>query len=941
MEEKNSIPPLPPKEEVQRNPSILSRISHASKRGLALYEDDTNTNMQTLATYLKSISGVATDDEKTKKTKLGTLLGVYLPSIQHILGVQMFLRLLWIVGIAGAGEAFVIVFMCCLCVSLCPYVAVRFDINFDALFQTFLTSISISAIATNGKVESGGAYFMISRNLGPEFGGAIGILFYLANTVATSMYLVGGVEILLLYLAPSLPRFGTSNSPDDEQMFNNFRLYGTFFLLLIFIICCFGVKFVQFFAPMTLACVILSIISVFIGAFVYNSHSSERICMLGDELLYRHILTDANGTFVCNRTEVLDRLFCHLDADNVTVCEPYFERHDFHLVVATPGLMSGELSNNFKPNYMQAGEATVGQFGKPEREVTQDITTNFFILLAIFFPSVTGIMTGANMSGDLKNPQRSIPIGTIAAQLTTSIIYLCLVLVYAGSVEGHLLRDKYGSSLGGTMVAGKISWPTEWILLIGSFTSCFGAGLQCLCTAPRLLQSIAKDNLLPFLNPFSVVTKRNEPFRALVVTTLIAEGAILIGGIDYVAPVVDFFFLMSYCFVNLACALQTLLNAPNWRPRFRFYHWVLSIVGALLCIFIMFATHWYYGLVVSVLCAFLYKYIEYKGAKKEWGDGIRGLALATAQYSLLRIEHTQIHPKNWRPQVLVLLKSRKYYEITNQKLLQFASQLKAGRGLTMVATILKGSLSNPDDRQRVEETEKYLKESMQKAKVKGFTEVVLCENVSENVSTVLQCVGMASLRPNTVIVGWPHNWKDGVKRQEDYYSFLDAVYRASAADKCLLVPKGLALFPQIGDQLSGNIDVWWIIHDGGLLILLPFLLKQHRVWRNCKLRIFAAAKTEDNTVKMKEDLQRWVYQLRIEAVVNVVELDEYVIPAYTYERTLQMTERVRLAHDLRLTAREIASQVRCCCDLRLAKPEHQSSTNLPYLNTLVAVSDFY
>lgn len=131
--------------------------------------------------------------------------------------------------------------------------------------------------------------------------------------------------------------------------------------------------------------------------------------------------------------------------------------------------------------------------------------------------------------------------------------------------------------------------------------------------APRLLQSIAKDDVIPFLRPFSVVTKRNEPLRALFLSTFIAEIAVLIGGIDYIAPVVDFFFLMCYCFVNLVCALQTLLNAPNWRPRFRFYHWSLSLIGAILCLFIMFSTFWYFALVVLALCLAIYKYIEYKG----------------------------------------------------------------------------------------------------------------------------------------------------------------------------------------------------------------------------------------------------------------------------------------------------------------------------------------
>uniref|UniRef100_A0A0K0DIA3 AA_permease domain-containing protein n=1 Tax=Angiostrongylus cantonensis TaxID=6313 RepID=A0A0K0DIA3_ANGCA len=116
-----------------------------------------------------------------KKANLGVMLGVYLPTIQHILGVTMFIRLFWVVGMAGLWWTMVLLAICCTC--------------------TLLTSISLSAVATNGVVESGGAYFIISRNLGAEFGSAVGILFYLANTVAASMYIVGGVEVLLVSLS--------------------------------------------------------------------------------------------------------------------------------------------------------------------------------------------------------------------------------------------------------------------------------------------------------------------------------------------------------------------------------------------------------------------------------------------------------------------------------------------------------------------------------------------------------------------------------------------------------------------------------------------------------------------------------------------------------------------------------------------------------------------
>ncbi|KFD68803.1 hypothetical protein M514_02724 [Trichuris suis] len=842
----------------------LSNIS-VSKGRLALYEDDSDSEMPSISSFLKSFSGLYPEDRDQQRPMLGTIFGVYLPSIQHILGVQMFLRLLWIVGVAGVVESFTMVFLCCLC--------------------TFLTSISISAIATNGKVESGGTYFMISRNLGAEFGGAIGVLFYLANTVATSMYIVGGIEILLVYIAPDLPRFGTADSSHElnEQMFNNFRLYGSACLFVIFVICCMGVRFVQFAAPVSLSCVLLSIVVVYLGAFVATEATSPRVCILGDYLFKARSLNLRNDSNACNKTRLADLYCITKNSTHEKICESYYMEHDVISVAAIPGFNGETLTANLKSSYMRAGEIVPGHTGSAGIEVSQDMSTSFFVLMAIFFPSVTGIMTGANMSGDLRDPQQSIPVGTIAATVTTSVIYLSLVIVYGGSINGSVLRDKYGVSLGGKMVAAVLAWPSDWILLIGSFTSCIGAGLQCLCSAPRLLQSIAKDDLLPFLNPFRAVTARNEPFKALLVTTVIAECAILIGGIDYIAPVVDLFFLLSYCFCNIACALQTFLRAPNWRPRFRFYHWSLAVLGALLNLFIMFSTYWHYAFLALAVCAMLYKYIEYKGARQEWGDGIRGLALTTAQYSLLRIEDSSPGTRHWRPQLLVYINSREIDQIENVKVLHFASQLKAGRGLTMVTSIVNGELTCEEDRKKAEALKLKLTENMKAAKVKGFTEVVVSKYFAQNVETLLQCVGMGCLRPNTFVIAWPQNWKNVTgKTGLQMEHFIDVLCRAARAHICLLVPKGLVVFPDVRDQLAGFIDVWWIVPDTGILILLASLLQQHKAWRACKLRVFALAHSEDHLPGMKRKLQKCVSHLHIDALIDVsyVSADDRYPSAY-------------------------------------------------------------
>ncbi|XP_046563365.1 solute carrier family 12 member 4-like isoform X6 [Haliotis rubra] len=852
---------------------------------MALYEDDLQHQgkisqiINRIANYQAGITPNPNDVEKgkgqqTKKANLGTVLGVYLPCIQNIFGILLFVRMTWIVGMAGAMESFFIVLISCL--------------------TTLLTSISMSAIATNGVVPAGGSYFMISRALGPEFGGAVGVLFYLGTAVASSMYIIGAVEILVTYMAPPMDIFG--------NIFHSYRLYGTAVMLVLAFVVFIGVKFVSKFAALSLACVIISIVSIYVGIFASNPDSSVEICVLGDRLLTSDSVM-VNGTFFCekNISSAIYHNYCGVNNNTGDACE-YYNKNEVHQLKGIPGIASGKFMENVYNHYTEeANIVGTDQKGSEVRgEVLAEITTSFMILLAIYFPSVTGIMAGSNRSGDLADAQKSIPAGTIAAILTTSAVYISSVLFFAACIEGHLLRDKYGVSIGGSLLIGTLAWPNEWVIMIGAFLSTLGAGLQTLTGAPRLLQAIATDNVIPFLSIFSKTTKRGEPVRALLLTMLISEFGILIASLDYVAPIITMFFLMCYGFVNMACAMLTLLRTPNWRPRFRFYHWILSLVGLTLCITLMFISSWYYALTAIALACCIYKYIEYKGAEKEWGDGIRGLAMSAARYSLLRLQEGPPHTKNWRPQLLVLLKLDDNLQPKYPKLVRFASQLKAGKGLTLVNTVIEGTFTEKfaDAQAAKLALDKLIKDYG----VKGFSDVLIARSVTEGLCHLVQNAGLGGLKHNTVVVGWPYGWRHD-SDERSYKVFLDTVRNVGAGQLALLVCKGIAMFPD-NEKLRGTIDVWWIVHDGGLLMLLPFLLRMDRSWKNCKLRIFTVAQMEDNSIEMMKDLKTYLYQLRIEAEVNVVEMSTIDISAYTYERTLMMEQRTQMLRDMRLNKME-------------------------------------
>uniref|UniRef100_A0A8D0FVW0 Solute carrier family 12 member 5 n=1 Tax=Strix occidentalis caurina TaxID=311401 RepID=A0A8D0FVW0_STROC len=884
-----------PQEEMDTSPMVSSLLS-----GLANY-----TNLpQGSREHEEAENNDGGKKKPVQAPRMGTFMGVYLPCLQNIFGVILFLRLTWVVGIAGIMESFCMVFLCCSC--------------------TMLTAISMSAIATNGVVPAGGSYYMISRSLGPEFGGAVGLCFYLGTTFAGAMYILGTIEILLAYIFPAMAIFKAEDaSGEAAAMLNNMRVYGTCVLTCMATVVFVGVKYVNKFALVFLGCVILSILAIYAGVIKSAfDPPSFPICLLGNRTLSRH------GFDLCTKMVVegnetvgskLWELFCTSRFLNAT-CDEYFTMNNVTEIEGIPGAASGLIQENLWSSYLTKG-VIVEKRGLPsvsppdtpvdmdQPYVFSDMTSYFTLLVGIYFPSVTGIMAGSNRSGDLRDAQKSIPTGTILAIATTSAVYISSVVLFGACIEGVVLRDKFGEAVNGNLVVGTLAWPSPWVIVIGSFFSTCGAGLQSLTGAPRLLQAISRDGIVPFLRVFGHGKANGEPTWALLLTACICEIGILIASLDEVAPILSMFFLMCYMFVNLACAVQTLLRTPNWRPRFRYYHWTLSFLGMSLCLALMFICSWYYALVAMLIAGLIYKYIEYRGAEKEWGDGIRGLSLSAARYALLRLEEGPPHTKNWRPQLLVLVRGDQEQNVVHPQLLSFTSQLKAGKGLTIVASVLEGTfLDNHPQAQRAEESIRRL---MEAEKVKGFCQVVISSNLRDGMSHLIQSSGLGGLQHNTVLVGWPRSWRQKEDHQT-WRNFIGTLVRETTAGHlALLVAKNVAMFPGNQERFSeGHIDVWWIVHDGGMLMLLPFLLRHHKVWRKCKMRIFTVAQMDDNSIQMKKDLTTFLYHLRITAEVEVVEMHESDISAYTYEKTLVMEQRSQILKQMHLTKNEREREVR-------------------------------
>ena len=443
---------------------------------------------------------VQAETQKDEGEKFGMWDGVFARCLLNIFGVIMFLRVPWMVAYAGLLNALLIILI--------------------SVSITGISATSLSAISTNGIVANGGAYYMISRSLGAQFGGAIGLMFYIANAVGCPMYLVGFAETIVGMSG------GNTMMVDGWDL----QIVGILSLILIAIICFAGLKYVVKFQLALLALLVLSIFAFIIGAFIPSLHSNFPAWTSPGS---QNLLPDWNR-----------------DA-------------------AYEGKV---LNSTLKCAYTRPGTTDRVMLSASDMLQQIDGTVTFGSVLAVFFPAVTGIMAGANISGDLKDPSYAIPKGTNLALIVSTAIYILLAIIVAliglRSVPGLVSGTEcpFGGIYHDYLFMARVSlWPP--IVYAGIFASTLSSAIASLVGAPRILQAVAQDKLFPGLEVFGRgVGKSNEPMAAYALTTVITIACIIIGDLNAIAPLITNFFMASYALTNLAVYEASASKSPGWRP---------------------------------------------------------------------------------------------------------------------------------------------------------------------------------------------------------------------------------------------------------------------------------------------------------------------------------------------------------------------------------------
>ena len=274
---------------------------------------------------------------------------------------------------------------------------------------------------------------------------------------------------------------------------------------------------------------------------------------------------------------------------------------------------------------------------------------SFHSVFAVFFPAVTGIMAGANMSGDLKNPGRAIPLGTLSAIGVTFVFYVILVFSLAFTVTSQTLIDNL------FILQTICFWPP--LFLIGVWLSTLSSALGVLIGGARIAQALAKDNLIPGIGWLAHGSgKNNEPRIAVLFSYLLIQATVFLGtNVNLLASMTTMFFLLSYGFVNLACFTVTIAGAPNFRPSWKFFNSWTALAGAIICFFGMFFVQPFLSCIAVVLVLTLMGIIAWRAPPNDWGDVTQALMYHQVRKYLLRLDIRKEHKKYWRPQVLLFI----------------------------------------------------------------------------------------------------------------------------------------------------------------------------------------------------------------------------------------------------------------------------------------------
>jgi len=459
---------------------------------------------------------------------------------------------------------------------------------------------------------------------------------------------------------------------------------------------------------------------------------------------------------------------------------------------------------------------------------------DFFKVFAIIFPAFTGMTAGVGLSGDLKDPKKSIPFGTIMATVLGMIIYLFITLKIGNSATPEILMSNENQ-----LIMSDIALIGYLMIPIGLAASTISSALGSIMVAPRTLNAIAADKIIPSqrLNRWLAFLKKenNEPTHAAIVTSTIAFVFVFLGDVDVVAKIISMFFMVTYGALNLISLLENFAANPGYRPAFK-SKWYISLIGTIMCIWLMFKMNPGYAFLSVVIMIGIYFLLNRHQKKSDLASIFSGVIFQISRninVFLQKVNKGEEEIDHWRPSVVCVSKNS-FERFAAFDLLRWISH-RIGFG-TFIHHI-DGYLSK--------ETNEQAQQSMQRlihmnevSKSSVYMDTLVNPEYSASISQVLQLPGVSGKENNMMMFEYAKHNPQNLNEIVDNLGLV----RSVGFDTCILGSSDKDF------GFNNEIHIWITSNDyanANLMIYLAYIVLGHPDWKNGLIKLYAVYPKED------------------------------------------------------------------------------------------------
>ncbi len=494
-----------------------------------------------------------------------------------------------------------------------------------------------------------------------------------------------------------------------------------------------------------------------------------------------------------------------------------------------------------------------GFAGSPENDFSG---TSFWIVFAVFFPASTGIMAGANMSGDLKNPRRAIPIGTMAAIGVALVIYLVLAYWIARSATPEELVSNY------YVMIEKAYWGPA--VLGGLLGACFSSALASIVGAGRILQAMGDHRVVPKSNWLARLTPAGEPRNAMLVTGALVVGTLMLRDLNAVAPLITMFFLITYLMLNAVLFIEQSLELVSFRPLFRVPSYVplVGLIGSLFAMFIINPT--VSLLSIGVVVAF-YALLTRRHLNAPFEDVRSGLFVSLAEWAAKRVgAMPAMQERAWKPNLIIPVEDTRALRGT----FLMIRDITYPQGSVKIIGLGERGLSDEDANRLL-----TLTSAFEKKGIFASWTVIDTENRVEGFVAGMQALSGAFFRPNTVFLSMPAS-----PEQEASHRRIIGEASRQRLGTLLYAPHPQAAFGQhqtINVWIRDRSPDWEISMDIGnldLSILTAYQIKRN--W-NAQIRLITVVRDLDEKGAARAFLEQLVDLGRFQDTSVVVSASDF------------------------------------------------------------------